>query len=115
LTWYLVSSPEFSEGTNFYFYPDRLNEPVRGENPDILIHTTEPHAGPVVPVFPQPPDFRGHNPGKHRNRAGMNGSSPAGTSEVAFSDVTGAESRGGPGLGCGGDWQGGIGKTLIRF
>jgi len=26
--------------------------------------TPEPEKGPVVPLFPLPPDFRGHNPEK---------------------------------------------------
>ncbi len=54
----------------------------------------------------------------------MNGGSPAGTSAVVFSDVTEAETKGGRGLGRGGDWQeaigkkrdlGLIGKSLIDF
>jgi len=44
----------------------------------------------------------------------MNGCSPAGTGEVVFSDDTEAESKGGQGLGRGGDWQGAVGKTGTR-
>ena len=72
--------------------------------------TAEPAAGPVVPLFPQPPYFRGndirrlssshvscflHTTSEKRGiRAGIRGSSPAGTGGVTFSDVTAIGRRG---------------------
>jgi len=48
------------------------------ENPG----TPEPATSPVIPHFPHPADFRGHNFKKMRNRAGMIQRSPTGTDEV---------------------------------
>jgi hypothetical protein len=73
----------------------------RGENPCGNSGTTEPVMNPVVPHFPHPPYFRGHNSQNHRNRAGIIERSPAGTDEVVFSDVAAAERGRGCGLGCG--------------
>jgi hypothetical protein len=56
---------------------------------------------PVVPHFPRPPYFRGHNSQKHRNRAGIIERPPTGTDEVLFSDVTRTENGRGCGLGGG--------------
>jgi len=52
-----------------------------------------PVPNPVVPLFPLPPESRGHNPRKPRNRAGIIAGSPAGTGEVVFSNVTAAKGR----------------------
>jgi len=50
--------------------------------------TTETSEDPVVPLFPQPPDSRGHNSQKRGIRAGIIRCSRAGIWEVIFSDVT---------------------------
>jgi len=55
--------------------------------------TPEPAASPVEPHFPHPTDFRGHNSGKMRNRAGIIQQSPTGTDEVGYSNVTKAKKQ----------------------
>jgi hypothetical protein len=63
--------------------------------------TSKPAAGPAVPLFPRPSNFRGHNLGKMRNRAGIIRQSPAGTDEVVYSNVMEAERGRGCGFGRG--------------
>jgi hypothetical protein len=69
----------------------RMERLSRSKNPCGNSGTSEPATNPVVPHFPHPPDFRGHNSEKRRNQAGTIERSPAGTDEVIFSDVTAAE------------------------
>jgi hypothetical protein len=61
----------------------------------------EPATSPVIPHFPHPPDFRGHNFGKMRNRAGIIQRFPTGTVEAGYSSVAVTKSRIGCGLGRG--------------
>lgn len=58
------------------------------KNPCEISGTPEPATSPVIPHFPHPPNFRGHNFGKMRNRAGIIQRSPTGTDEVGYSNVT---------------------------
>ena len=55
--------------------------------------TTETSEDPVVPLFPQFPDSRGHNSQKRGIRAGIIWQSPGGMEEVVFSDVPGPEKQ----------------------
>jgi hypothetical protein len=57
--------------------------------------TPEPAMSPVIPHFPHPPNFRGHNFRKMRNRAGIIQRFPTGTDEVEYSNVTVTESKDG--------------------
>jgi hypothetical protein len=66
----------------------------------------EPAKGPVIPHFPRPLNFRGHNFRKMRNRAGIIQRVTMGTYEVEYSNVTKSESRMECGLGRGGDFLG---------
>jgi hypothetical protein len=61
------------------------------DNPCIYQAVPEPESGPVVPLFPQPPDSSGHNSQKCGIRAGIIRQSPAGMGEVVFSNVTQVE------------------------
>jgi hypothetical protein len=85
----------------------------RSKNPCGSSGTSEPAASPVVPLFPRPPEFRGHNFRKMRNRAGIIKRSPAGTDEVIFSNVMMTGSRRGCGLGRGRGAAGGYACLLL--
>ena len=71
------------------------------ENPFGNSGTTEPAASPVVPLFPHPRYFRGHNSEKCGTGTGITGRSLTGTNKVIYSRVTKAEIRWGCGLGHG--------------
>lgn len=78
------------------------------QTPQVNSSTSEPAMGPVVPLFPHLPNFRGHNSGKRGNRAGIIERYPVGTNEVIFSSVTRTKNKGGWGLRCGRDRPWGI-------
>ena len=69
------------------------------KNPCENSGTTEAATSPVIPHFPHPPNFRGHNSEKTRNRAGIIQRFPTGTDAVEYSRVTETERRMGCGLG----------------
>jgi hypothetical protein len=76
--------------------------------------TSEPAAGPVVPLFPQPPVFGGHNSRKRGIRTGIIEKSPAGMGEVIFGEVTSVERRRRCGSDEGGSCPGGSDHFDIR-
>jgi len=72
------------------------------ENPCISPAAPEPESGPVVPLFPRPPNSSVHNSQKRGIRDGIMGRSPMGIEKIVFSDVPWMRGREGWGLGC---WQ----------
>ena len=70
--------------------------------------TSEPATGPVVPLFPHPLDWGGHNCQKRRTGPGITGQSPAGMDKVIFGNVTTIKGRRGCALGHGQVLAGGV-------
>jgi hypothetical protein len=105
----LKHSPVTSLKTTIFSCPKlttcahRRNGTFPPENPCRNSGTTGPAEGPVVPLFPQPPFFRGHNSANVGNRAGIIPCSMAGMGEVIFSNVTVIAQWRGCGLGR--DWN----------